>query len=164
MQNINGTYLPLLHLLTFSIAYPIPHAAVHLLNDGMSVLAFYDLLITGIFFSLIVYYFDSLWMAMGIHTTWNFTQSILLGLPNSGTSFPYSVFVLENSVSQPSFAYNTEFGLEGTILSSIIMTVCCIGLFYWKNHSNFKESMESDEQKSHQVTVKDKIARQIEVQ
>ena len=135
---LKGTGNPYLAVFLNSLFF----AAVHLLNDGMSILAFYDLIITGIFFSLIVYYFDSLWMAMGIHTTWNFTQSILLGLPNSGTSFPYSVFVLENSVSQPSFAYNTEFGLEGTILSSIIMTVCCIGLFYWKNHSNFKGSMD----------------------
>ena len=136
---LKGTGKPYLAVFLNSLFF----AAVHLLNDGMSALAFYDLLITGIFFSLIVYYFDSLWMAMGIHTTWNFTQSILLGLPNSGTSFPYSVFVLENHVSQSSFAYNAEFGLEGTILSSIIMTACCIGLYYWKNYGNLKGSMEN---------------------
>lgn len=113
-------------------------AAVHLVNEGMSVLAFYDLLITGIFFSLIVYCFDSLWMAMGVHATWNFTQSILLGLPNSGTSFPYSVFVLDTSSARSSFAYNMEFGLEGTILSSVIMTVCCVGLCLWKRKNNIR--------------------------
>ena len=110
-------------------------AVLHLFNDGMGVLAFYDLLVTGIFFSLIVFYFDSLWMAMGVHTTWNFTQSILLGLPNSGTSFPYSVYKLDTLNVYGSFAYNTEFGLEGTILSSVIMTGCCIGLYLWKNKS-----------------------------
>lgn len=110
-------------------------ATLHLFNEGMSALAFYDLLVTGIFFSLIVFYFDSLWMAMGVHTTWNFTQSILLGLPNSGTSFPYSVFKLDTLNVYGSFAYNIEFGLEGTILSSVIMTACCIGLYLWKNKS-----------------------------
>lgn len=104
----------------------------HLGNDGISVLGFYDLVITGIFFSMVVFYFDSLWMAFGIHTTWNFTQSILLGLPNSGTSFPYSVFTL-NPNSTNGFSYSVTFGLEGTILSSILMTICCIGLYVWKN-------------------------------
>ena len=87
-------------------------AALHLFNDGMNPLAFYDMLITGIFFSLIVFYFDSLWMAMGIHATWNFTQSILLGLPNSGASFPYSIFGLDGGITHSSFAYHVEFGLE----------------------------------------------------
>lgn len=107
-------------------------AAIHLFNDGVTPLAFYDLLITGVFFSMVVFYFDSLWMAMGIHTAWNFTQSILLGLPNSGSSFPYSVFRLDGSHASSSFAYNTGFGLEGTILSSAVMTGCCIALYLWK--------------------------------
>ncbi|KPJ21708.1 CPBP family intramembrane glutamic endopeptidase [Streptococcus phocae] len=107
-------------------------AALHLLNDGISPLAFYDLLVTGIFFSLIVYYFDSLWMAMGIHASWNFTQSILLGLPNSGQSFPYSVFQLDPSKVHDSLAYNVAFGLEGTILSSLVMTICCLAIYIWK--------------------------------
>ena len=108
-------------------------AVLHLGNDGISVLGFYDLLITGIFFSLLVFYYDSLWLAMGVHTTWNFTQSILLGLPNSGTSVPYSVFMADKSALYDSFAYSTEFGLEGTILSSVAMTLCCAGLYFFKN-------------------------------
>ncbi|MGT2932938.1 CPBP family intramembrane glutamic endopeptidase [Streptococcus catagoni] len=108
-------------------------AVIHLANDGISFLAFYDLLMTGIFFSLVVYYFDSLWMAMAIHTSWNFTQSILLGLPNSGESFPYSIFQLNANNTHASFAYNTAFGLEGTILSAVLMTISCIVLYVWKN-------------------------------
>ena len=107
-------------------------AAIHLFNDGITPLAFYDLLITGVFFSLVVYYFDSLWMAMGIHTTWNYTQSIVLGLPNSGSSFPYSIFQLDTGHVSSSFAYDVGFGLEGTILSAGVMTACSIGLYLWK--------------------------------
>ena len=112
-------------------------AVIHLFNDGMNPLAFYDMLITGIFFSLIVFYFDSLWMAMGIHATWNFTQSILLGLPNSGASFPYSIFELDGSVTHSSFAYHAEFGLEGTLVSATLMTVCCVILFVWKKADQY---------------------------
>lgn len=106
-------------------------AVLHLMNDGITFLAFYDLLITGIFFSMMVYYYDSLWMAMGAHATWNFTQSILLGLPNSGSSFPYSIFKLADGPVKDSFAYDVQFGLEGTILASLVMTSCCVLLYLW---------------------------------
>ncbi|MEY6474588.1 type II CAAX endopeptidase family protein, partial [Corynebacterium pseudotuberculosis] len=124
-------------------------AILHLQNNGMNMLSFYDLFITGVFFSFVVYYFDSLWMAMGIHTTWNFTQSILLGLPNSGTSFPYSIFKISGN-TQGSFAYDVAFGLEGTIFASLLMTFGCVVLYLWKNKEKniFKITMESDIRKS----------------
>mgnify|MGYP000857806425 FL=1 len=83
---------------------------------------------------MLVYYFDSLWMAMGVHAMWNFTQSILLGLPNSGIKFPYSVFKMGETV-KGSFAYNKVFGLEGTVLSCVLMTACCVLLYIWKSKS-----------------------------
>ncbi|MEB3029452.1 type II CAAX endopeptidase family protein [Parvimonas micra] len=110
-------------------------AALHLFNNGMSILPFYCIFIFGVFASMIIYYFDSLWMAMGLHTMWNFTQSILLGLPNSGNNVPYSIFKIGGSV-KGSFAYNPTFGLEGTILSSVLMTVCCLALYLWKSKKN----------------------------
>lgn len=115
-------------------------AVLHLFNDGINWLAFYDLFITGIFFSMVVYYYDSLWMAMGLHTAWNYTQSILLGLPNSGTSFPYSIFKLADHPVKASFAYDVDFGLEGTILAASLMTLCCVVLYYV--HSHRKKSTE----------------------
>lgn len=106
--------------------------ALHLFNNGMSILPFYCIFIFGVFASMFVYYFDSLWMAMGVHAMWNFTQSILLGLPNSGNNVPYSIFRIGSSV-KGSFAYNPIFGLEGTILSSVLMTACCVALYLWKS-------------------------------
>lgn len=107
-------------------------AALHLFNNGMSILPFYCILIFGVLASMLVYYFDSLWMVMGLHAMWNFNQSILLGLPNSGNNVPYSIFKIGSSV-KGSFAYNPIFGLEGTILSCVLMTACCVALYLWKS-------------------------------
>lgn len=107
-------------------------AALHLFNDGISILPFYCILIFGVLASMLVYYFDSLWMVMGVHAMWNFTQSILLGLPNSGNNVPYSIFKIGSSV-KGSFAYNPIFGLEGTILSCVLITICCVALYLWKS-------------------------------
>jgi hypothetical protein len=77
-------------------------------------------------------------MVMGLHAMWNFTQSILFGLPNSGINVPYSIFKIGGSV-KGSFAYNPTFGLEGTILSSVLMTICCVALYLWKSKKNKEE-------------------------
>ena len=96
---------------------------IHLGNDGVTVMAIVDLIVTGLLFSAMVYYFDSLWMAMAVHAGWNFTQSILAGLPNSGNVVPYSVFKLDAATARDSFFYNVGFGVEGTIPAIAIQLV-----------------------------------------
>ena len=86
----------------------------------------------GIIFSLIVYYYNSLWAAMCFHTLWNYTQNILLGLPNSGLVPSQSLFRL-NSGAVSSLWYDTAFGLEGGIapilfwpvLTAVIILLLC---------------------------------------
>ena len=102
--------------------------AIHLGNDGVSPMAIVDLVVTGLLFSAMVYYFDSLWMAMAAHAGWNFTQSILAGLPNSGIVVPYSIFKLDASTAQDSFFYNVAFGVEGTIPAIAIQVVVLVAL------------------------------------
>ena len=102
---------------------------IHMTNDGATPIAIIDIIICGIQYSAIVYYFDSLWMAMGAHAGWNFTQSILAGLPNSGNVFPYSIFRLDAASASNSFFYDVGFGVEGTIaavLMEIVVTVAII--------------------------------------
>lgn len=103
---------------------------LHLLNDGVTVLSFYNICIVGVLFSLMVYEFDSLWCAMAAHAAWNFTQNIVFGLPNSGILTPYSVFVNDHAASRDSFAYNIGFGIEATVVSAAVLTVGCVVLIY----------------------------------
>ena len=101
---------------------------IHLGNDGISAMAVVDLVVTGLLFSAMVYYFDSLWMAMAAHAGWNFTQSILAGLPNSGNVVPYSVFRLDAASARDSFFYNVAFGVEGTVPAITIQVVVLAAL------------------------------------
>lgn len=101
---------------------------IHLGNNGISAMAVVDLVVTGLLFSAMVYYFDSLWMAMAAHAGWNFTQSILAGLPNSGIVVPYSVFRLDAASARDSFFYNVAFGVEGTVPAITIQVVVLAAL------------------------------------
>ncbi len=107
----------------------IVFSAMHGMNPGVTPLALLNIFFSGLLFSLFVYYFDSLWCAFGIHTGWNFTQSILLGLPNSGIVVPYSIFTLDTANAQNSFVYNVEFGIEGTIFSTILLGLACLVVY-----------------------------------
>lgn len=70
-------------------------ALLHLSNDGVTILSLINIFTSGILFSFMVYYMDSLWCAMAAHAAWNYTQNIIFGLPNSGVVAPYSVLRLD---------------------------------------------------------------------
>lgn len=106
-------------------------ASRHLGNNGITVLSFIDICLSGILFSLMVYYMDSLWCAFAGHMAWNFTQSIIFGLPNSGNPAVYSVFKIDLDNSKNSFAYNVIFGIEGTVLSVIVLALACVAFYLW---------------------------------
>lgn len=104
--------------------------ALHLGNDHISLMPILDLFVSGLVFGAMIRYFDNLWMAMGCHTTWNFTQNILLGLPNSGSVSSYSIFVLDKNSATSSFAYDTGFGLEGSIMSIVVQVISLVLMVY----------------------------------
>ncbi len=104
---------------------------LHVGNPGATVLGLLSVLLSGLLFSMLVYYMDSLWAAMAAHTAWNFTQNILLGLPNSGIVTPFSVFKLEAASAMDSFAYSVGFGLEGTVLAAVFLLVASAVVMVW---------------------------------
>ena len=77
----------------------------------------------GIQASLLVYYWDSLWAAIWTHTAWNFSQSIVFGLPNSGIVSKYSVFKLEAASARDGIFYNTSFGVEGSLGANVLIGI-----------------------------------------
>ena len=94
------------------------------MNRGVTALSVLNIFLVGLLFSMCVYYFNSFWMVAAIHTSWNFTQNILLGLPNSGNVAPFSIFKLEGAVD--SLAYNVGFGIEGTALACVVLVAACV--------------------------------------
>lgn len=117
---------PVLAVLVNSVFF----AMNHIFNDGISFLAMLNIFAYGILFSAMVIYLDSPWATMSTHAAWNFCQNILLGLPNSGTVLPYSVFKLEGAAATDSFAYSVAFGLESTITASVTL-IGMAGLIAW---------------------------------
>ena len=133
-QRLNRTYGTAVAVVGSAIIFSLGHA----LNSGVTLLALVDIFLIGVLYALMVRYFDSIWMAMGAHTAWNFTQNIFFGLPNSGAESSYSFFVLSGAQSN-GFAYDAAFGVEGTLLAVVLNVVCIVALFLWgRSHGKKK--------------------------
>ena len=105
--------------------------SLHTANPGVTKLGLLQVFLIGVLFSLIIYFWDSLWTVIWAHTAWNFSQSIVFGLPNSGIVSKYSVFKLEAASARDGIFYNTSFGVEGSMgANAIIGAAIVIVLIY----------------------------------
>ena len=93
--------------------------AMHFGNNGLTAAAYAELFLWGVAFSLVIFYYDNLWASIAMHASWNFTQNIFYGLPNSGLISKYSVFKLE--AASDGFFYDTGFGVEGCWGSVLVL-------------------------------------------
>ena len=101
--------------------------ALHIMgNPGVTKLGLLQVFLIGVLFSLIVYYWDSLWTVIWAHTAWNFSQSIVFGLPNSGIVSKYSVFKLEAASARDGIFYNTSFGVEGSMGANVMIAAAIV--------------------------------------
>lgn len=108
---------------------------VHLINQPITTVATVMMILVSIAYSLIVYFFDSIWIPIIAHTTWNFTQAIVLGLPNSGIVGSASMFKLDASTDN--FAYDSFFGIEGAILTIVLYIIIAL-VFYISEERRFR--------------------------
>ena len=101
--------------------------ALHLLNPGITVLSFVNVVAVGFALSVVMIKLESLWFCIAVHTTWNFSQSIFFGLPNSGIVSEGSFFHLD--AARDSVLYSAAFGVEGAITTTLVLlalTLCVL--------------------------------------
>jgi len=105
-------------------------AVMHIFNDGVTVLALVNIVLIGLFYTSSVVCLDNLWFAMAAHAGWNFCQSFIIGLPNSGIPATLSFWSIQN-VQQGMF-YDTKFGVESTIVTAIVYLIGIVTLLIIK--------------------------------
>ena len=92
--------------------------ALHLLNNGVTVLSIVNVSLFGLAMSYMMVKLESLWFCIAVHTTWNFSQSIFFGLPNSGIVSEGSFLHLE--AARDSMLYSAGFGVEGSLTTTAV--------------------------------------------
>ncbi|MBR3228411.1 MAG: CPBP family intramembrane metalloprotease [Erysipelotrichaceae bacterium] len=120
-------------------------ALMHGLNPGFTFTAALQIFLVAMIFSMFVYYYDALWMAMAFHASWNFTQNIIFGLPNSGLVSAYSIFHLEAASARNGLFYNVGFGVEGSIGACLILFVLVIVIYLLNRNKAEKNDLWAEE-------------------
>ena len=119
--------------------------AMHIMNPGFTVIAGMQIFVFGVIASMLVYYYDALWVAMAFHMAWNFTQNIVFGLPNSGAVSIYSIFTLEAASARNGLFYNVNFGVEGSIGAVLVLVVLGIVLYLINRNRPEKNDLWKEE-------------------
>ena len=114
-------------LLTAVIANSILFAALHLGNNGITVLSFINLIFYGIFASLYATRTNNIWGISGFHSAWNFVQGNIYGISVSGNAVLPSIFNITQKNS--ALLNGGTFGLEGSLITTIVLSICIALLF-----------------------------------
>lgn len=109
---------------------------MHVFNPNMTAWGLLQIVLIGIQLAVLVHYYNSLWCAFWVHTSWNFTQSILFGLPNSGLVVPYSIFKID--AASTGFFFDAGNGVEGSPGACILIGIVTILLIVYAKKKNLK--------------------------
>lgn len=108
---------------------------LHLGNPGITFLSAIDLFLFGIAMSLYLLKTDTIWGIGGIHGAWNFAQGNLFGVLVSGQSSGTSIMKFTPQGNQD-WLSGGSFGIEGSIVSSIILFLLILYLAYQLKKEN----------------------------
>ena len=103
-------------------------AILHLGNSSFNLLAFINLFIIGLVFSMLFYLTDNIYTSAGAHSMWNFMQANIVGINVSGIiSSKNSIF--NSNPTGYSLISGGEFGIEASILVTFVGLISLVILY-----------------------------------
>jgi len=93
---------------------------LHGLNAGVGFLAFFNLLLFGIFMGLLFVRYENIWVVGAVHSIWNFLQGNIFGIQVSGNQIQPSLFT-SDMVRGREFINGGSFGAEGGLAVTVVL-------------------------------------------
>lgn len=118
------------------IANSLIFSIFHLGNTGFSVLALVNVFLMGLVFSLIFYLKDSIYLVGAAHSFWNMTMANIYGITVSGNNST-GVNLFNTKLTGPTIISGGSFGIEGSIVTSLVLLVVLIILIRKIKKSDF---------------------------
>lgn len=123
------------------VANAVLFAALHLLNNGISVLAFINLVLFGVFASVYFIKRGNIWGVGALHSIWNLAQGNVYGIRVSGIQTSCSVLASE-MVTGRELINGGDFGLEGGLAVTIVLMLGTLILLMTKQQRYVEEPAE----------------------
>lgn len=106
-------------------------AALHLFNRGISVLAFMNLSLFGIFASVYFIRSGNIWGVGAFHSIWNLVQGNFYGIRVSGMGLSNS-FLMSVPAEGKDLLSGGDFGMEGSIFTTLVLVAGTALLYFRK--------------------------------
>ncbi len=101
--------------------------AAHLGNPGASLFAAFAIAVeAGILLGAAYMLTRRLWLAVGIHAAWNFTQGWVFSIPVSGGAAPLGLLITRRE--GPDWLTGGDFGLEASVVAVLAATLAGLAL------------------------------------
>ncbi len=106
-----------------TLLFAVVFAFAHLWNPNASPFGLINVGLAGIWLSIAYMKTRSLWLPIGLHFSWNFSQTTLFSFPTSGIDFS-GRSLLDLIQSGPVWITGGGFGPEGGILATLALLLC----------------------------------------
>lgn len=110
------------------VANSLIFAILHLGNSSFNLLAFINLFIIGLVFSMIFYITDNIYASAGAHSMWNFMQANIVGINVSGIISSENTIFKSNPIGSTLIS-GGAFGIEASILVTLVGIVSLLILY-----------------------------------
>jgi uncharacterized protein len=104
-------------------------SAIHISNDGEQWPGLLAVGVIGIFFCLTLRRTGSLWFGVGFHAAWDWGETFVYSVPDSGTVFPGHL--LKASLHGPRWLTGGVVGPEGSVLCFVVLVIVGV-VFAWR--------------------------------
>ena len=108
-------------VVTAVIVNSVFFAALHVANNGLTVLAIFNLVLFGVFASMLMLKTNNIWIVCAVHTVWNFLQGNFYGISVSGMAKSASVFSFVPTEFK--LMSGGAFGLEGALSVTVALLI-----------------------------------------
>lgn len=98
-------------------------SALHLMNDSVTLLAFVNLVLYGVFAALYFLRTDNIWGVAALHSAWNFVQGNVFGVEVSGMASRHTIFEFAAAEGAPEWLSGGGFGLEGGVATTAVFGI-----------------------------------------
>jgi hypothetical protein len=115
---------------TAVIGTSILFAIVHVPNPSSTVFSTINTMLAGVWLSLAYLKTRSLWLATGLHWSWNFVQGAIFGLPISGLTTFNLIAWFKGTPRPPRWVSGLDYGPEGGAAATAVLILS--SLIIWK--------------------------------
>ena len=110
---------------------------LHLGNQGVTALSLISIVLVGVLMALYMLKTDNIWGVAALHGAWNFAQGNLVGVSVSGQNAGGSLLHFQARSGVPDWLSGGAFGLEGNIVTCVVLVVGIIILRLQLKKENF---------------------------